>query len=135
APDRGWHDVQSYAGIDLASADGSQYVSFGFSGWPSPLGFDDVVRCWVRVMKGGVVSNIVFTGVGPTTQQGAIYRRVYTWTAYRSDLRQNIRGVLTIHVFRDDAKGVYGFDNYTRLGPAAGYAGIDARLMKIQNLI
>jgi hypothetical protein len=44
---------------------------------------------------------------------------VYAWHGYRTDLRQAIRGVLTIHVYRDDANGVYGFDNYTTVGPAA----------------
>ena len=33
-----------FAGIDLLSGDARLAVSFGFSGWPSPLTFEDVVR-------------------------------------------------------------------------------------------
>jgi len=135
APDRGWQGVQSFAGIDLLSGDARLAVSFGFSGWPTPLTFEDVVRYWERVMTSGVVRNIRFDGTGPTTQQGAIYRRVYAWHGYRTDLQQAIRGVLTIHVYRDDANGVYGFDNYTRVGPAANYAAVDPTLARIQSLI
>lgn len=136
APDRGWHDVQSFGGIDLASGDGEQAVSFGFSGWPSPLTFEDVVRYWLHAMgTSGVVVDVAFDSTGPTTRQGAIYRRVYTWHAFRTDLRQNIRGVLTIHVYREDATGTYGFDDYTRAGPAAGYSRIDPSLLQIQNAI
>ena len=49
--------------------------------------------------------------------------------------REAIRGVLTIHVYRDDLKGIYGFDNYTRVGPAANYAAVEPTLARIQSLI
>jgi hypothetical protein len=136
APDRSWQDVQSVGGIDLASGDGTQAVAFGFSGWPTPLTFQDVVAYWLRaIAAAGVITDIRFTSVGSITQQGAIYRSVSTWSGYRSDLQQKVSGVLTIHVYRDDAQGIYGFDNFTRAGPAAGYAALDPTLLRIQNLV
>jgi hypothetical protein len=136
APDRHWTAVQSVGGIDLQSGDGSLAVGFGFSGWPSPVTFDDVVRVWAKTMNDtGMISKLRQTGAGPVTKQGTISRRVYTWAAYRTDRKENILGVLTIHVFRDDAQGTYGFDAYTRLGPAARYGAVEPTLLRVQSLL
>ncbi len=135
APGAGWHDVQSVGGIDLASADGTRGVSFGFSGWPTPLTFDDVVNYWRKTMTAGVVRRIRIDPAGPVTQQGAIFKRIFDWSGFRTDLRQNVRGVLTVHVYRDETQQIFGFDAYTRIGPAAGYDRLDPTLQRVQSLI
>ena len=136
-PTSRWVAAESSAGIDISSPTGVFYVGYGFSGSPFPLTNQQVVDYTVRT--GGLdvhpLRAVHFTSRSRYSHVSTALRRVYNWTAVRTDRREKVRGVLTVDVFRSDATATYGFAASTRVSPTAQFRRQDPLLVTVLHRI
>jgi hypothetical protein len=117
-----WVATTSAAGIDISSPTGTLGVSVAWS--PTPTAWTNQQIANTIVSAHGLdqhpIASLRFTSVSGSTQTGDWTYRTYRWTAVRTDLHQNVRGVLTTGVYRG-ATG-YGALGTCIVAPASQYA-------------
>jgi hypothetical protein len=136
-PSSRWVDAQSDNGIDISSPTGVLYVGHGFGPTPAPVSHRWVVGYLkqshaldlhplrrVRIGKGRAAGG-----------SGGISRRVYKWSAVRTDRHERVRGVLTVDTISDPASFSYGFATYNRVAPKGLFRRWNRRLTFIQKHI
>jgi hypothetical protein len=126
-----WLSIESTNGVDVSSPTGVYYAGFGFSSWYQPLSFDDILAYGIKYhgFDAHPLRNFQITSRSRPTGNANQMRQVSTWTAVRTDRHERAQGVIAIDLFRNDASGAYGYDNYVLAAPAADFRRVSPTLV------
>jgi len=117
-----WVATPSAAGVDISSPTGTLGVSEAYSTTPYLLTNQQLANDIVRAhgLDKHPIASLRFTGATSYTQSGQWLYRTYAWTAVRTDLHQNVRGVLTTGVY--NGAGTYGAMAMCIVAPTSQFA-------------
>lgn len=137
-----WLAHESAHGLDISSPTGTFYVGFGFSRWSQPVTFNEVLSFFLQVQRRtgrGIdlhrLAAIRFTSRGKPFTYGTWVRQISTWTARRTDRREQVRGVVTIDIDDEPWNDYYADEAFSRVAPVARWRTMAPTLLFIQNHI